>query len=61
MSPRTGSQARIVDTEALALDPSDPEAFQPNAADHIALSAGGPGGVVLDPAERPPLRVHALR
>ncbi|HKC52155.1 MAG TPA: hypothetical protein VKF60_15280 [Myxococcota bacterium] len=44
-----GSQAiGIVDTEALALDPNDPQAFQPNAADHIALSAGGPGGVVLD-------------
>jgi YVTN family beta-propeller protein len=38
----------IIGTQALALDPSDPNAFQPNAADHIALSAGGPGGVVLD-------------
>ncbi len=44
-----GSQAiGIIGTAALALDPSDPNAFQPNAADHIALSAGGPGGVVLD-------------
>jgi YVTN family beta-propeller protein len=38
----------IVDTAALALPPSDPGAFTPNAADHIPLSAGGPGGVVLD-------------
>jgi len=40
----------VVDTAALALDPNDPNAFQPDAADHIALSAGGPGGVVLDEA-----------
>ncbi|MFI5281356.1 MAG: YncE family protein, partial [Gemmatimonadales bacterium] len=38
----------IVGTAALALDPNDPNSFQPNAADHIPLSAGGPGGVVLD-------------
>src|SRR5258706_555198 len=38
----------IVDTAALALPPSDPGAFTPNAANHIPLSSGGPGGVVLD-------------
>jgi hypothetical protein len=40
----------IVDTAALALPPSDPNSFAPNAANHIPLSAGGPGGVVLDEA-----------
>ena len=40
----------IVDTAALALPPSDPNSFTPNAANHIPLSAGGPGGVVLDEA-----------
>jgi YVTN family beta-propeller protein len=40
----------IIDTAKLALPPSDPNAFTPNAADHIPLSAGGPGGVVLDEA-----------
>ena len=38
----------VIDTAALELDPNDPNAFQPSAASHIALSAGGPGGVVLD-------------
>jgi len=38
----------VIDTAKLALPPSDPNSFQPNAADHIHLSAGGPGGVVLD-------------
>jgi YVTN family beta-propeller protein len=38
----------IVDTAALALPPSDPNSFTPNAANHIPLSAGGPGGIVLD-------------
>ncbi len=38
----------VVDTAALALPPGAPGAFAPNAADHIPLSAGGPGGVVLD-------------
>ncbi|HTO53254.1 MAG TPA: hypothetical protein VMR50_07695 [Myxococcota bacterium] len=38
----------VINTAALALPPSDPSSFQPNAADHIALSAGGPGGLVLD-------------
>jgi len=40
----------VIDTAALALPPSDPNAFTPNAADHIALSAGGPGGLALDQA-----------
>jgi mono/diheme cytochrome c family protein len=44
-----GSQeVGIVGTAALSLPPSDPNAFQPNAADHVALSAGGPSGLVLD-------------
>jgi DNA-binding beta-propeller fold protein YncE len=44
-----GSQSiAIIDTAALALDPSDPSSYQPSAADHVALSAGGPGGVVID-------------
>ena len=38
----------IIDTAKLALPPTDPNSFTPNAADHIPLSAGGPGGVVLD-------------
>jgi YVTN family beta-propeller protein len=38
----------IIDTAALALPPDDPNSFTPNAANHIPLSAGGPGGVVLD-------------
>jgi YVTN family beta-propeller protein len=38
----------IIDTVALALPPSDPGAFTPDAANHIHLSAGGPGGLVLD-------------
>ncbi|HTO06736.1 MAG TPA: hypothetical protein VMR86_06730 [Myxococcota bacterium] len=44
-----GSQeVGVIDTVALALPPSDPGAFTPNAANHIPLSAGGPGGLVLD-------------
>ena len=44
-----GSQAiGVIDTAALALDPNDPNAYQPSAASHIPLSAGGPGGLVLD-------------
>ena len=42
----------VIDTAALALDPNDPNSFQPNAANHIALSAGGPGGIVLDEAHQ---------
>src|SRR5262249_42747084 len=38
----------VINTAKLALPPSDPGSFQPSAADHIPLSAGGPGGVVLD-------------
>jgi len=38
----------VIDTAALALPPTDPNSFQPNAANHIHLSAGGPGGVILD-------------
>ncbi len=38
----------IVDTAALALAPGAPGAFAANAADHVELSAGGPGGVALD-------------
>ncbi len=38
----------IIDTAALALPPTDPGAYTPNAANHIPLSAGGPGGIVLD-------------
>jgi YVTN family beta-propeller protein len=46
-----GSQSlAIIDTAALALDPNDPNAYQPNAANHVPLSAGGPGGVVIDAA-----------
>ena len=46
-----GSQSlAILDTAALALDPSDPSAYQPSASDHVPLSAGGPGGVVIDGA-----------
>jgi YVTN family beta-propeller protein len=46
-----GSQeVGIIDTAALALPPGSPGAFTPNAADHIPLSAGGPGGIVLDEA-----------
>jgi hypothetical protein len=40
----------IIDTAALALPPGSPGAFTPNTADHIPLSAGGPGGIVLDDA-----------
>jgi DNA-binding beta-propeller fold protein YncE len=40
----------IIDTTALALPPTDPSSFTPNAANHIPLSAGGPGGLVLDQA-----------
>ena len=40
----------IIDTAKLALPPTDPNAFTPNAADHIPLSAGGPGGLALDSA-----------
>ena len=40
----------VINTAKLALPPSDPGSFQPSAADHIHLSAGGPGGVVLDEA-----------
>jgi DNA-binding beta-propeller fold protein YncE len=42
----------VIDTAALALDPNDPNSFQPSAASHIALSAGGPGGIVLDEANQ---------
>jgi YVTN family beta-propeller protein len=46
-----GSQeVGVINTAALALDPNDPNSFQPSAASHIALSAGGPGGLVLDEA-----------
>ena len=38
----------IVDTAALALAPGSPGAFTPDTADHVELSAGGPGGVALD-------------
>jgi YVTN family beta-propeller protein len=40
----------VIGTTALALPPSDPNSFDPNTADHIALSGGGPSGVVLDEA-----------
>ena len=44
-----GSQAiGVIDTASLALDPNDPNAYQPSAASHIPLSAGGPGGLVFD-------------
>jgi YVTN family beta-propeller protein len=44
-----GSQAvGAIDVPKLALDPNDPNAWQPDAADHIALAAGGPSGIVLD-------------
>ena len=33
----------------------------PTAADHIAVSGGGPTGLVLDEATQPALRPHALR
>ena len=41
----------IVDTAALALPPGSGGAYQASAADHIALSGGGPGGAVLDAAD----------
>jgi YVTN family beta-propeller protein len=40
----------VIDTAALALPPGSGGAYQASAASHIALSAGGPGGVVLDEA-----------
>ena len=40
----------VVSTAKLALPTSDPNAFAPNAADHIPLTAGGPGGLALDEA-----------
>ncbi len=44
-----GSQVvGAIDTDELALDPSDPNAWQPDDGDHIPLAAGGPSGIVLD-------------
>ena len=47
----------IVDTAALALAPGSPGAFAPDTADHVELSAGGPGGVALD---EPRSRLYVL-
>ncbi len=40
---------------------SRPTRFVPDADDHIAVSGGGPSGLVLDEARRPPLRADPLR
>ncbi|MEX2207085.1 MAG: hypothetical protein WEF50_12725 [Myxococcota bacterium] len=43
----------IIDTPSLALAPGSPGAYDPNdpsTSAHVELSAGGPGGVVLDEA-----------
>jgi len=42
------SEIGIIDTAALALAPGAPGAFAANANDHIAVTGGGPGGVVLN-------------
>jgi len=40
----------ILSTAALALAPGAPGAFQPDPADHVELSGGGPGGLAIDAA-----------
>ena len=44
------SEIGIIDTVALALPPTHPNAFRANAANHIPVTGGGPGGVVLNAA-----------
>jgi YVTN family beta-propeller protein len=47
----SGSQkVGIVSTAALALAPGAPGAYTPDTADHVELTGGGPGGLVLDEA-----------
>lgn len=40
----------IIDTVSLALAPGAPGAYSADVADHVQLSGGGPGGVVVDEA-----------
>ena len=50
------SKVGVFDTAELEND-----TFTPSAAAHIAVTGGGPSGLVLDEAARPALRLHALR